>query len=44
MQYGTTYSVRPRIAPAKSAPIFALASAGAIQMLFGPASSLCACR
>ena len=40
MTYGTTYIVRPRIAPANSAPSFCLASAGAIQLLFGPASSL----
>ena len=41
MQYGITYSVRPRMQPANSASIFACASAGAIQWLLGPASSCC---
>jgi hypothetical protein len=35
-----TYIVRPRIAPSNSAPTFCFASAGAIQLLVGPASSL----
>ena len=39
MQYGMTYIVRPRMQPANNASIFACASAGAIQWLFGPASS-----
>ena len=36
---GTTYSVRPLIAPVKSGVSLARASAGAIQLLLGPASS-----
>ena len=44
MLNGTTYSVRPRIAPRNSAlsPVCSSArmSAGAIQLLVGPASSL----
>jgi len=39
MTYGMTYMVRPRIAPSNSAPTFRFASAGAIQLLLGPASS-----
>src|SRR5690606_9809747 len=39
MQYGITYIVRPCMQPSNSASIFAWASAGAIQWLFGPASS-----
>ena len=39
MQYGTTYIVRPRMQPSNSASICAWPSAGAIQWLFGPASS-----
>jgi hypothetical protein len=39
MQYGMTYIVRPRMQPANNASIFACASAGDIQWLFGPASS-----
>ena len=39
MRNGTTYSVRPRIAPAKSGVSLARASAGAIQLLLGPTSS-----
>src|SRR6202007_3434164 len=39
MTYGTTYIVRPRIAPSKSAPILCLAAAGSIQLLVGPTSS-----
>ena len=39
MTYGTTYIVRPFIEPSKSAPSFAYASSGAIQLLVGPASS-----
>ena len=37
---GTTYIVRPAIAPANSGVSFARASSGAIQLLVGPASSL----
>jgi hypothetical protein len=37
-----TYIVRPRIAPSKYGRAFALASAGAIQLFVGPASSLAA--
>jgi len=37
--YGTTYIVRPRIEPSKSAPSLRYVSAGAIQLLVGPASS-----
>jgi hypothetical protein len=39
MQNGTTYMVRPRIAPLKISPKVARISAGAIQLLVGPASS-----
>ena len=39
MQYGITYSVRPFMQPLKSSRILAWPSAGAIQWLFGPASS-----
>ena len=39
IRYGMTYIVRPRMAPLKYSPAFALASAGAIQLLVGPASS-----
>ena len=39
MQYGITYMVRPCMQPSNSASICACASAGAIQWLFGPASS-----
>ena len=39
MQYGTTYIVRPRMQPSNSASILRCASAGSIQLLFGPASS-----
>ncbi len=39
MQKGTTYIVRPRMQPAKSSPKVARISAGAIQLLVGPASS-----
>ena len=39
---GTTYIVRPFIAPVKSGVSLACASAGAIQLLFGPASSFSA--
>jgi hypothetical protein len=42
MMYGTTYSVRPFIEPLNNAPTFCFASAGAIQLLFGPASACCA--
>jgi hypothetical protein len=38
--YGITYMVRPRMAPSNSAPTLRLASAGSIQLLVGPASSL----
>jgi hypothetical protein len=41
MMYGTTYMVRSFMEPSKSAPTFFFASAGAIQLLFGPASSFC---
>ena len=40
MTYGITYIVRPRMAPSKSVPTFRFASAGSIQLLVGPASSL----
>ncbi len=40
MQYGITYIVRPRMQPAKHSVICAFASAGASQLLFGPASLL----
>jgi hypothetical protein len=36
---GTTYIVRPAMAPLKSGVSLAIASAGGIQLLFGPASS-----
>src|SRR5262249_17370080 len=39
IRYGMTYMVRPRMAPCRMAPAAALASAGAIQLLGGPASS-----
>ena len=39
MQYGITYRVRPCMQPSNSASICAWPSAGAIQWLFGPASS-----
>jgi len=38
MQNGTTYMVRPRMLPLKSSPKVAFISAGAIQLLVGPAS------
>jgi len=38
IMYGTTYIVRPFITSLKIGSTFALASAGAIQLLFGPAS------
>src|SRR4249919_330536 len=41
MQYGMTYIVRPRMQPSNNASILACASEGAIQWLFGPASSRC---
>ena len=41
MQNGTTYMVRPRIAPAKISANVARISSGAIQLLVGPASSSC---
>ena len=37
---GTTYIVRPFMTPSKSGVSLAIASAGGIQLLFGPASSL----
>ena len=40
--YGTTYMVRPRIAPSNSAPTLCFAASGSIQLLVGPASSLSA--
>ncbi len=40
MTYGITYIVRPFIEPSKRPPSFRYASSGAIQLLFGPASSL----
>src|ERR1700739_2011026 len=40
MMYGTTYIVRPRIAPLNSAPILCLAAPGSIQLFVGPTSSL----
>ncbi len=40
MQNGTTYMVRPRMAPSKiSANVVRRISSGAIQLLVGPASS-----
>src|SRR5271169_3772458 len=38
--YGTTYIVRPFIDPSNKAPMVSFASAGAIQLLVGPASLL----
>ena len=40
IKYGTTYIVRPFIAPSKSGHTLARASSGLIQLLVGPASSL----
>jgi len=40
IRYGTTYIVRPAIAPRNSPPTFSLASSGAIQLFVGPASAL----
>src|SRR6266436_6184240 len=40
MMYGTTYIVRPRIAPSSSAPTLCFAAPGSIQLFVGPASSL----
>src|SRR5215472_7896744 len=40
IMYGTTYMVRPRMAPSKSAPTLCFAASGSIQLLVGPASSL----
>ena len=40
MRKGTTYIVRPFIAPANSGDSLSRASPGDIQLLFGPASSL----
>ena len=37
--YGTTYIVRPRIAPSSSAPTLCFAAFGSIQLFVGPASS-----
>ena len=39
MQYGITYIVRPRMQPAKHESMRVFASAGAFQLLFGPASA-----
>ena len=39
MRYGTTYIVRPRIAPSDKARNFAYIALGAIQLFVGPASS-----
>ena len=39
MQNGTTYIVRPRIAPSNSPSRIPRISAGSIQLLVGPASS-----
>jgi hypothetical protein len=39
MQNGTTYIVRPRMAPSKISAKVARISAGAIQLLVGPASA-----
>jgi hypothetical protein len=39
MQNGTTYMVRPRIAPSNNSPKVFRISAGAIQLLVGPASA-----
>jgi len=38
--YGTTYMVRPRIAPSRSAPTLCFAAPGSIQLFVGPTSSL----
>ena len=40
MVYGTTYMVRPRMAPSNSAPTLRFAASGSIQLFVGPASSL----
>src|SRR6266699_3034863 len=37
--YGTTYIVRPRIAPSRSAPTLCFAAPGSIQLLVGQALS-----
>ncbi len=39
MMYGTTYIVRPRIAPSSSALTLSFAAFGSIQLFVGPASS-----
>ena len=39
MMYGTTYIVRPRMAPSNSAPTLCFAASGSIQLFVGPASS-----
>jgi hypothetical protein len=41
MLNGTTYMVRPRMQPSNSGASVARISAGAIQLLVGPASSFC---
>ena len=40
MMYGTTYMVRPRMAPSSSAPTLNFAASGSIQLFVGPTSSL----
>src|SRR5437870_7512934 len=40
MMYGTTYMVRPRMAPSNNAPTLCFAAPGSIQLFVGPASSL----
>ena len=40
IENGTTYIVRPRMQPSKRPPRMPRISAGAIQLLVGPASSL----
>ena len=40
MENGTTYMVRPRIAPSNSLPSVAFISPGSTQLLVGPAASL----
>src|SRR4029434_7201740 len=39
IRYGNTHIVRPRMLPRRRPPTFSLPSAGAIQLLVGPASS-----
>ncbi len=41
MENGTTYMVRPRMQPSNSGRSVARISCGSIQLLVGPAASLC---